>query len=251
MYRVLLRPRWLLMLLAVALLVALFIGLGNWQLSRLETRRAHNAIIEANIDGQPRPVAEVLTPDQPVEAKAEWQPITATGQYDTEHQLLVRYRPLEGEPGFEILTPLVTTDGATLLVDRGWVPSGGSANEPSDVPEPPAGDVTVTGRLRLSERGSANQVHPETGQVRFIDVPRIAAWLSTPTYGGFLELTEQVPAAGDSPHLLPAPELDEGPHMGYALQWFLFALIAAVGVILLAFDEANGGKLRERIRHNR
>jgi cytochrome oxidase assembly protein ShyY1 len=250
-YRVLLRPRWLALFVAVALLAALFIGLGNWQLSRLETRRAHNAIIQANIDGPARQVADVLVPSQPVEPGAEWQPVTATGQYDVEHQLLVRYRPLQGEPGFEILTPLVTSDGATLLVDRGWVPSGGSANEPKNVPAPPGGEVTVTGRLRQSEQGKANQIRPETGQVRFVNVPRIADWLGQPTYGGYLELTEQVPAAGDEPHLLPRPELDEGPHLGYAIQWFLFALIAVVGVALLAYDESHGGRLRERIRHSR
>jgi cytochrome oxidase assembly protein ShyY1 len=239
------------MLLAVALLVALFISLGNWQLSRLEARRAHNAVILANVDRTPLPAAEVLAPNRPVAASAEWQPITAHGRYDAEHELLVRYRPLEGEPGFEVLTPLVTAEGVALLVDRGWVPSGGSANEPSDVPAPPSGEVTVTGRLRQSERGPADQVRPDTGQVRFIDVPRIAKSLPYPTYGGYLDLVEQDPAAGESPHLLPKPEIDEGPHLGYAIQWYLFALIAIIGLCLLAYDDAHGGRLRQRLRAER
>ena len=54
--------------------------------------------------------------------------VRATGRYDAAHQLLVRNRPLEGQVGYYVLTPLVTDAGPALLVDRGWVPAGATAD---------------------------------------------------------------------------------------------------------------------------
>ncbi|HEY6740432.1 MAG TPA: SURF1 family protein, partial [Actinopolymorphaceae bacterium] len=213
---------------------------------RNDERGAENARIEKGLSAPARPVDQVLAPGRPVEETTEWRVVTAVGRYDAEHELLVRYRHLEGEPGFEVLTPLITPDGTALLVDRGWVPGSGARDLP-DVPPPPQGEVTVTGRVRASESsGSAGQVRPETGEIRFIDVPRIAEWVPYGVYGGYVELTEQRPEPGDRPRLLPPPSLDAGPFLSYGIQWYLFGAIALIGLAVLAYDEANDGKLRER-----
>lgn len=233
------------------LVVVVFLQLSSWQLERLEERRADNAIIEANAEAEPTPAPRLLTAGEPLPAEREWRPVTAAGRYDTEHELLVRYRQFDGEPGFNVLTPFVTDEGTALLINRGWIPrDSATATDLPDPPAPPSGHVQVTGRLRLSEDGDPDQVRPRTGQVRYIDVATIARSLPYPVYGGFAELTDHDPAgpADDAVRQLPPPTLDEGPHLSYAVQWVIFAIIAVVGVGFLAYDAVGGGTLRDRLR---
>ncbi|MEQ7005337.1 SURF1 family protein [Actinopolymorpha sp. B17G11] len=250
MYRFLLRPRWIALVIIVALLVAVFVQLGRWQLHRLDDRRAHNAVITTNSSAAAKPLDTVLAPGRPVAAGQEWTRVSARGRYDGSHQILVRYRSQGGEPGFNVLSPLVTSRGAAVLVNRGWVPRTASVQAP-EPPAVPTGEVRVLGRVRPSEAADPGSGAPRDGQVRFIDVEQIAAHLPYPVVGGYLELIEP-PGAGQasesSPRVLPPPELSEGPHLSYAVQWFLFALIAVLGVGFLAYDEAHDGRLRTRIR---
>jgi cytochrome oxidase assembly protein ShyY1 len=136
-----------------------------------------------------------------------------------------------------VLTPLLPPDGPALLVNRGWVPIGATARTLPEVPAAPTGQVTVIARLRVSEP-SDHKAAPLSGQVRRIDVPAIAATLPYDVYGGYGELVEQRPAAGSSPTTLPPPDPGLGPHLAYAFQWYVFALIALVGVVVLARREA-------------
>jgi cytochrome oxidase assembly protein ShyY1 len=250
-YRFVLRPRWLALLFAVAVLVAVCVQLAQWQIHRLDDRRARNAVIVANSAAAPRPWQDVLAPGRPVGAGQEWTRVTARGRYDARHQVLVRYRPYEGEPGFHVLTPLVISPDTAVLVDRGWISSVGSAQSSAQAPSPPpapTGQVTVTGRVRPSEPAEPGAGTPRGGQVRFIATDQIDPTLPYALTGGYVELVDQRPAPGDSPRLLADPELSEGPHLAYAIQWYLFAVIAIGGVVLLAYDEAHDGQLRSRMR---
>jgi cytochrome oxidase assembly protein ShyY1 len=246
-YRFVLRPRWLALLFAVAVLVAVCVQLAQWQIHRLDDRRARNAVITANSAAAPRPLQDVLAPGRPVGPRQEWTRVAARGRYDGQNQVLVRYRPYEGEPGFHVLTPLVLSSGTAVLVDRGWIPSVGSTQTPSP-PRAPTGEVTVTGRVRPSEPAEPGAGTPHNGQVRFIATDQIARTLPYALTGGYVELVDQRPAPGDVPRLLADPELTEGPHLAYAIQWYLFAVIAIGGVVLLAYDEAHDGQLRTRMR---
>lgn len=227
------------MILVVVALGGLFIQLARWQYDRGVERGTTNDQIEQNLDREPKPVEQVMGAGSP-DPNTEWTPVTATGRYDVQRELLVRYRYLDSVPGFEVLTPLTTTDGRALLVDRGWVPAPEGATDLPDVPPPPAGKVTVSGWVRASESGPADQVRPGTGQVRFIDVGRIADSMPYPLYGGYVALTEQRPQPAKAPEPLAGPELDPGPHLSYAVQWCLFTLIALGGLGYLAYDEAHG-----------
>ncbi|WP_232784577.1 SURF1 family protein [Carbonactinospora thermoautotrophica] len=241
-YRFLLAPRWLAFHLLVLIVIPTFVSLGLWQLDRLHQRRERNQLIEANVHATPVPVDRLLAPGRPVPRQDEWRPVTTTGRYDPRHQLLVRNRSLKGRAGFWVLTPLVTGDGTALLVNRGWVPLAGTAREAPPVPEPPAGEVQVTGRVRRAETpestGRAERSGLPPGQVTLVDVPRIAQDLPYPVYGGYVELADQRPPAGDTPKQIPEPELSEGPHLAYAVQWFLFAAFAPVGWFALVRREA-------------
>ncbi|MDQ1620326.1 MAG: hypothetical protein QOE19_2895 [Actinomycetota bacterium] len=236
MYRFLLTRRWL-GLLAVAILAAVAcVGLGDWQLHRLGHRHERNHLIRTNLDAPAQGAGQALQVGREPAADRQFSPVRATGRWDVRRQLLVRLRPFEGQVGYYVLTPLVTSSGPAVLVNRGWVPSGERGQAAPAVP-PPVGTVTVTGRLRPSEP-AAHGDPPPTGQVTRINVPAIARTLPYDVYGGFLELTRQEPPQGRTPLLIPPPEPSEGPHLLYASQWFLFAGLALGGYVVLARREA-------------
>lgn len=250
-YRFLLQRRWVLFGLAVIIFVVACWQLSAWQLRRLDERRAENHIITSNIDADPVPVGDLLGAGHPLDPDHEWHPVKAHGRYDTQDQVLVRYRTWNGQPGFHVLTPLVTARGPTLLVDRGWVPNGTDPRHLPQAPDPPSGEVTVTGRARQSEHGPAKQVRPRTGQIRYIDVGHLDGFLPGPVYDGYIELTAEHPSAGQAPKQIPPPDISEGPHLAYAIQWAFFGVLAVGGVIFFAYDEATDGRFRDRMRSQR
>lgn len=249
MYRFLLTPRWLggaAFTVAAAIVMVL---LGNWQLSRYHERSAINARIDAAAVAAPVDVTSVLP--RPTTARtaaagpgesAAWTRVTATGRYDSSHEILVRGRTVGGRVGFEIVTPLLLDDGSALLVDRGWVPpaEGGAIATPV-IPSTPAGVVTVVGRIHLSEsRPSALSRRDGRIDTRRVAVPTLARELPYPVYGAYVLLTEQNPAA--DPLFVPI-EIDHRNawlNGGYAAQWWLFAGMAIVGFGWQARREAHG-----------
>jgi len=236
-FRLLRRPRWLALTALVVLLVFAFVQLGLWQLRRMDERRERNAVVTSTERQAPVPAGDVLATGRPVAPTQEWRQVSARGRYDAAGQLLLRNRPLEGRNGFHVLVPLVTTDGPAVLVDRGWVPAGASATDLPDVPPPPTGEVTVVGRVRPAEppKGGAP---PPPGQVVRIDVPTIGRDLGYPLLGGYVELAAEQPRPAAAPAPLPPPEVSDGPHLSYAVQWFLFAVVAVGGWVALLSREA-------------
>jgi cytochrome oxidase assembly protein ShyY1 len=236
-YRFLLSRYWLGLLAAAVAVAAACVALGFWQLDRLGQRHARNRLIAANLSSAPLPPERFLAVGRDLTSAEQWQRVRARGVYDTSHQLLVRNRPFEGENGYYVVTPLVTADGAAVLVNRGWVPVGATARTLPDVPAPPTGTVTLVGRMRRSE-GPAGGAAPPPGQVRRIDVSGIAKTMPYPVYGGYAELVSQRPAPRRTPEALPPPEPSEGPHLAYAVQWYMFAGLALGGYVVLARREA-------------
>ncbi len=237
MLRLLRQPRWIALLLLVLVLVPSFVRLGVWQFDKYERRSAEADAIEANTQRDPVPVDDLLTAGTSLPDSAEWTPVTAEGRYDTDEQLLVRYRSLEGQQGFHVLVPLVTADGTALLVDRGFIPRDLRAAVPT-APAPPSGEVTIIGRARQSESGRGTGEDERTGTIRFIDVDALAGELPYPVYGAWVELLAEDPAAADPPQQIPEPAPGTGPHLIYAVQWWLFAAVAPVGFFLLLRSEA-------------
>ena len=248
MYRFLLERRWLgFHLLTIGLCLGC-IAAGLWQLDRRDQRRALNTVIETNVDQEPVAVPVLLSPDDtPAEAPAAvehmWRRVTATGSYDTAGQLLVRNRTRAGlGVGYEVLTPLVTPDGTGLIVNRGWVAAAGTARAVPDVPAPPTGEVTVTGRVRPSQV-TPERAAPPTGQLLAVDLGRVATTLPYPLYGGYVELVAQRPEPAEAPLPLPDPEVKSGPHLAYSVQWFLFVGVGLVGWVIFVRREANDRRL--------
>lgn len=214
--------------------------LGEWQFGRLEDRQARNAIIEANETREPAPVDEVLSPGGEVAAEDEWRVLTATGTYDVADTIVVRYRTRDGAPGVNAVVPLLTGDGTTLLVDRGWMQTDNRGVTAADLPAPPAGRVTVTGWARADGTGGSTEVADHS--TRAISSERIGAYLDREVYGGFVELRSEDPEPAESLTPVELPELDNGPHFFYGLQWWFFGVLFVGGFGYLAWDERRNGR---------
>jgi cytochrome oxidase assembly protein ShyY1 len=236
-YRFLLTRSWLGGFALCVALAVLFVNLGSWQLDRLHQRRAINANVVAARSAPPRPVDAVLSTSAAPPRRVEYLSIQANGRYEARDQLLVRNRTVAGRASLLVLTPLVTDGGAVVLVVRGAVPaSARGADAAVDVPPPPQGEVRVVGRVRLPEPGGAAPVEVAgQRQVTRIDAARLAAEAGRPTYRAYVELESQTPPGDDDLVAVPPPNaLDEGPHLSYAVQWFLFAGLVFVGYGVLA-----------------
>ncbi|GAA1390540.1 hypothetical protein GCM10009599_07350 [Luteococcus peritonei] len=232
--------RWLALLLFVVLLGSLFVRLGEWQLHRLEQRRETNARITAFHNQPVKPYQEVF--GGPIGDDPQWQRVSVTGSYDAKHQLQAMLRNQGGKAGSEVLTPMRTEQGDWLLVDRGFIPRAQGANEIAVLPDPPTGRVTVTGYVKRSEYDDKpNAMLPEQGTVRLVNTEVLSQHLPYTLLDGYVGLIDSsVPQAGDLQPITP-PELTEGPHLSYALQWFTFTVIAVIGAAILV-----RGDLRDR-----
>lgn len=241
MYRFLLSPGWLARLAVALLLAAVMSLLGMWQWQRFEERSAINERIDAAEVADPVPLTSLVTapgPGEPVgaglPADTDWSKVTVTGQYDPEHEFLVRGRSMSGRVGVEVLTPLRLADGSAVLVNRGWIVAPGGAAELPDPPAAPAGQVTVVGWARPSERGGTVVEHAGELTIRRIDLPAMAAQLPYPVYGVYVQLAEQQPEADPALTLLPTRRENAWLNAAYTVQWAIFAGMTLVGFGWLA-----------------
>lgn len=233
--------RWIGFALVVALLAYFAWWLGEWQFHRLEDRKARNAVVERNETGPPASLRQVFRTDAPLPPSSEWKRVTATGTYDVDHTLQIRYRTFEGNGGVEVVVPLTTSTGAVLLVDRGWLQTERATAPAKDVPAPPAGQVVVTGWARVDADASST-VHEESGGVlsaRAVSGAAFTKVTDADVFRGWLQLQSESPKATTKPALRTAdlPDLGNGPHFFYGLQWWFFGILAVFGFGYLAYDE--------------
>lgn len=235
MWRKLFSRTWLPRILFGVVLVAVFVRLGIWQLDRHDERVAHNDIVVENTETPAMPLGDLLEPGEDLTAADEWTTVSITGRYDPEHELALRLRPIDGVRGVHHVVPLVDASGAALLLDRGLLPDMQGA-EPQ-FPMPTSGEVEVTARLRMSEVGRGTGGDPAQGAIRYLDLDAIEQVMPYPLYGAWGEVVTESPDARDGLTAPPAPETGSGPHLSYALQWFVFAVVGVGGFILLARTE--------------
>ncbi len=241
----LLRPRWVILTLLVLLAVGVFIRLGFWQLDRLAERRARNAQIQTQSSLPPLDLNREM-PAPPELAQMEYRMVTATGMFDPAGEVLLSNQPWQGRVGVHLLTPLRMENGQTLLVDRGWIPY--EERDPQARQKyVHAGTATVTGMLRASQpiRGQGQNAPGAFTQVNIDLISQSTSQELLPLYA------VQAPEPGSSAlpyRVLPEVELNEGPHLGYAMQWFFFALVLAVGYPVFLRKQMQGQR-GERGRH--
>lgn len=235
-FRFLLSRRWAFFLVAVVLLTWLATWLGQWQFGRLEDRKERNETVLRNEQSQPADAADVLSPGAPVSADEEWRNVTATGTYLAEKTVVVRYRTGDnGRSGVQVIVPLRLGNGDVLLVDRGWWATANRGAVPDDVPAPPPGEVTVTGWVRADATGDSTKV--TNLSTRAVSSVSIGPAIDENVLGGFVQLSAESPEPEQTLTLPELPDLSEGPHFFYGIQWWFFGVLAVVGFFYLAFDE--------------
>jgi cytochrome oxidase assembly protein ShyY1 len=242
--RFLLRSGWIVFILVVVVFAYLcFSVLAPWQLGKNVVRSERNDLISSSLKADPVPLSQVV-PGEQLSASDEWKPVTATGRYAQDNDWLVRLRSIEGSPSFEVLTPLLLDDGRALLVNRGYVRPREGSLPPAIEPAPP-GEVTLLGRLRVSE-GTAKDRGPVTidgvNQVYMIDAPEIGQAAGVPMIDGYLQLAADQPGGFGT---VPLPQLESGPYLSYGLQWLAFGIMAPLGLGYFVWAE-----LKERRRED-
>jgi len=217
--------------LVLAIVFALVcVGLCLWQLDRRNTALEELARIDNNYSADPVPLRDALPELDSFDIDQKWTPVTMTGTYLSADQLLVRNRPYNSGPGFEVLTPLLLADGSVFIVDRGGLPTGLEQDSPDEIPAAPAGEVTVTARLKPGEPTLPGRSAPE-GQIASIQLDDIAAMIDEPVYtGAYGLMATEDPAPAERPQASTKPARDEGPHLSYAFQWLVFALFGFLGL---------------------
>ena len=229
-----LRPKWVVGHVLCLTLIVLFVNLGLWQLRRLDERQARNDLIEARRDAEPVDVDEALAGGPEA---AEYRRVRTSGRWEVDETVLVRSRALNERAGYDVVTPLVTDGGLVVAVNRGFAPNG-AGGEPAilQAVRPPSPRATVEGVLRASEergRFGPQDAEGEQRVVNRVDLRRLQAQSDHELTPLFVQATAVEPAPPAVPIARPAPSTDEGPHLGYAAQWFIFATVGAVGWPLL------------------
>jgi cytochrome oxidase assembly protein ShyY1 len=228
-YRFLVTPKWIAFHLLVVVMVVAMVNLGFWQLRRLDERRDFNAQVRANAN-QPIVPLDDIDPASAQVSAVEWRRVRVSGTFVPDHQFQVVNRSQNGETGRNVVDALQRDDGSLLLVNRGFVPAA------DDVPPVPQRSVEIVGRLRAGERRATGQAADEgTGaltEIRRIDIDVLSKQFDEPVLPMYIEALESTPA--DDPSLQPivAPTLDEGAHLSYTIQWFIFSVCVIVGWVL-------------------
>ena len=218
------------LVMGVLLLAAVgFVRLGVWQLQRLRERRAANVVLAAARAAVP--IALPPVPSAP-ETLAEHR-IVARGRYDHRHEIIVRGTVLQGVPGVRVVTPLLLSEGGpAVLVDRGFLPAPDAVTVDLHGSEEP-GDQVVRG-IALPVGTLPGEPIDRAGRTtwRRLDLAALRARLPYPVLSVYVK---QFPGSGVPafPRREAPPAPDDGPHLSYAIQWFLFAVLAAAFAVLV------------------
>lgn len=232
----LLRPRWLVAHLLMLILVVVFVRLGFWQLDRHQERQLHNAVGERHFQAEPEPLSALIEAAGADLDSLVYRRAVFTGVFDPDNEVLIRSQVHLGTAGFWVITPLVGEGGEAVMVNRGWVPLVLDRVPVAEAP-PSAGQVTLEGWVEASqEKTLFGPEDPPDGRLitlNRVDLGRLGEQVPYPLAPVYLvELA-------DRPEELPAPLSvptfdDMGPHLGYSIQWFGFALVGVVGYVFLA-----------------
>jgi surfeit locus 1 family protein len=226
---------------AVTIVVILAIGvlcrLGIWQLERHAERAQQNGRILAGLQQAPL----LLTPRSPELIQAlDYRRVTVRGTFDPAHEVLLRNRSLDGATGYHLITPLrLSGSDRVVLIDRGWVPLALADPAQRALLPVPSGEVGITGVSRITQRGGRPADPPLTA-----DRPRLERWfwmdlermqqqMPYPLTAFYVVQEPDAASADALPRPTAVSDLGAGPHLGYAIQWFSFAIIFAVGYAVI------------------
>jgi len=226
---------WLGWLALVLVFTTACVLLSKWQFDRQAEVVETNSRIAASYAAEPRALEEVLATGQPWNSALEFRSALVSGQYIPEESYLVRNRPYNAYPGFLQLVAFQTDGGSVIWVERGWLPTGSESDSPDDIPAVDSSHRQLTLRLRPSEP-ALDRTAP-AGQLSSINLELASSKLGeteiyTQAYGRLISEYPELPAG----QRIGKPELSEGNHLSYAMQWILFGLMA-IGAVLWTISQ--------------
>lgn len=231
-------PRTLLLVaVAGALLAAFFASLGVWQVERLSWKLDLIERVETRLAADPVPAPPAAEWAQVRPETHEYLRVRLEGRFLHDRETLVQAVTDLG-PGFWVLTPLVTSDGATILVNRGFVP--GEYRDPATrAASAQAGEVDLTGLLRMDEPGGAflRENDPSADRWFSRDVAAIASARGLANVAPFFVDADR----GPDPSAYPVGGLTvvafRNHHLVYAITWFVLAAMVAGATVYVLMDE--------------
>jgi len=222
------------------LVAATCVRLGVWQLDRLAQRRAYNRVVAERLAMPPLALSDstlfrtAAPPDS-----LRYRRVTAAGRFDFTRQLVVLAQAHAGLPGIHVVTPLRLSDTTAVLVERGWVPSpDGRSLDTAWVAEPEA-TVAVGVLLRAEARRASTASADTWPRAVLAPDPAVVAPAYPYRLLPLLLRRDSLPPGVANLQPVPVPEVSNGPHLSYAIQWFAFAVIAMVGSTIVF---ARGGE---------
>ena len=242
LWRTFFRGRWLLATVIVLIACGVMVRLGVWQLNRLQGRQAANAVIARQLAEPPIAItAQNATTVDPSELS--FRRVSLQGEWDYAHEMELRYRSYDGQPGIHLLTPLHLTGSDTyVLVDRGWIPFGQAGPVGRQQYDSGAGGG-IEGLIYASiPQGNPS---PEQGIFSQVDLARIGAQLPYPIQDYWVQRlpsgTNQTPPLSEG-----LPDLGDGSHLGYVIQWWAFALTLLITYVFFVNTALLRGSKRSR-----
>lgn len=215
--------RWTTWFVVAMLFAAACVVLANWQLDRRDQAVSKIQRMVANYEKPLIPVTDLKGISLEQVTPFEWTPVELNGKYLTEDELLVRNRPIAGQPGFLQIIPFQVSTGEVVMIERGWIQADSNL-APASVMTPSSEIKVVNARVRLGEP-QPNRDSP-AGFATSLHLESLAELFDSPIEQRFyLRLISESPGEAISPQPLSQPVLDEGNHLSYAVQWILFALM--------------------------
>ncbi len=240
MYSFLFKPKWIgFHLLCLAAIVAM-VNLGLWQLGRLDEKQTFNDRVTAHDAAEPVPLTAELLTGEPNDLI--FRRVEAIGSYLPSPQFEMVNVTQDSTTGRNVVNAFQLSDGSLVLVNRGFVPTG------SAVPAPPTGEVAVLARLKAGQTARTGQPRDdgsaELTEIRRVDLAALAQQFDQPIAPMFLDLLQSTPAEPSAVSPVAFPNLSEGPHLSYTIQWFIFTICVAVGWVFAvrkSVRERSGG----------
>jgi cytochrome oxidase assembly protein ShyY1 len=211
-------------------LVAGCLFAAQWQFSRGANQSATNKIIAANLDLPSLTMNEVENLDA---VSNQWRKVTLQGSFSQDKQELVRNRYHEGKFGFEVLTLFTATNGENFWVDRGWVAAGPNAATPPTVEPIASGNLEIIARIRSENLSRQLQGSFFVTRATSEKPKSITKLQGVEANAYYLDLLGSPDGRVKPLTEIELPELSNGPHYAYGIQWLAFALLALIGRFLL------------------
>ncbi len=243
MFRALFSRSWMLATILVLVATAVMIRLGIWQLDRLVQRRAFNAHVSSQLAQSIVNLNTDYLNDNLV--AMEYREITVSGEYDFEQEIIIRNQVWNGQAGVHLLAPLrITGSYQSVFIDRGWIPLDDYINDLwAEYNE--RGVVHVSGQIRLSQEepsfGGRPDIIPALGGSmkvwNFVNIEAISQQIAYSVLPIYIQQSPNETWTKLPYRSQPDLDLTEGPHLGYAGQWFLFATILFIGYPIFVRQE--------------